>query len=115
MAKMRRNCVSMRDEVYIALKLYTDSLNEGRTEKTSVTGLCSLILVGEIPPIPQSIFLQAREVAGISREKREGLAEEVKNTRAVLAESIEEQSGNATELTSVKDDEEKVYGGIVSF
>ena len=124
MARTRRNCISMRDVTYIALRMYKEKLNAGPGPDISITGLGQEILLGEAPPIPQDLLKKAEEVAKISREKRAAQDEAKKGKGeapftppppkgedSVLSRAIEEGKGEAEE----GDPDDKHYGGFVSF
>jgi hypothetical protein len=55
----------MREELYFALKLYTERLNAGVPEKeqVSVTTVNGRILRSEVGPIPRELLEEGKEIA----------------------------------------------------
>ncbi len=128
MARSRRNCISMRDVTYIALRLYKEQLNEHFGTDHSITGLGQRILQGEAPPIPKDLLKKAGEVARISREKR-AIQDKAKKGKAevpfaqppltgedsLLSKAIQEEKVETTEDDPDDSPDGKHYGGFVSF
>ena len=132
MARSRRNCISMRDVTYIALRLYKERLNAGPGPSYSIGGLGEKILQGEAPPIPQGLLKEAEGVAVISREKRAAEDEARKGngptpftppppkgedsllSQAIREEKIETSEGGPADDPDDGSDDER-YGGIVTF
>lgn len=68
--KGRRKCVSMRDDEYIALKLYKDHIVKEQGGIHTVTSVLKMVLFGELPPIPQEYLELGRREAKIVRDER---------------------------------------------
>ena len=132
MARSRRNCISMRDVTYIALRLYKEKRNEGAGRDDSITGLGQKILQGEVPPIPPDLLKKAEGIAEISREKRavqdvakKGKGETPftpptpKGEESLLSRAIKEGETGPTKGEKVEpaedDPDDKHYGGILTF
>lgn len=65
MTKGKRRSVSMREELYFALKLYAERLNAGVPEsmQSTVTTVNGQILRSEIQPIPRGLIEEGGELA----------------------------------------------------
>ncbi len=128
MARSRRNCISMRDVTYIALRLYKEKRNAGGGRDDSITGLGQKILQGEVPPIPPDLLKKAEGIAEISREKRatQDTAKKGKGDTpftppppkgedSLLSRAIEEGEADKVEDDPEDDPDDKHYGGILTF
>lgn len=75
MSNKRRKSVSMKEEFYLALKIYTVHLNESRKENSNAlltsTGVNTRILCGDTPPIPKEILELGKAEALENEKKRE--------------------------------------------
>lgn len=101
----KRRALSMTESMYFALSEYTNQLNEelvsenGGKPKASgrftPTGVNSKILIGDLPPIPQSCVIRGRELAAIVEEKR----------RSEPSKPKEKETDHETEF----------FGGVSSF
>jgi len=86
--KRIRRSVSMRDGEYIALKLYTEHVDEANAGDFTMTGVLKMVLFGELPPIPQKYLDMGRREAKIEREER---ARNPQSTSASKTKEKEEQ------------------------